>query len=355
MLGLGCLGALIFAGCSGILANSILKVPAELREQTKLALYWVAVAIPLVTLTAGLRGILEARQRFGWLGLLRTVTGVLTFVGPLVAATLGGGLPAVVFSVAAIRLIWLIAQAALCLSLAQDLFADRRIRLGAVVPLFHFGGWLTVSGLISPLMVSMDRFLVGIFLSMTNVAYYATPFEVVTKFKVIPSAITAVMFPALSTSLANDRASARRIFRTGLAAIVAILTPLTILTVTFAHVGLRFWLGEEFATHGYRTLQLLSIGVLINSAADVAVSFIHASGRPDVNAKFHMIEFALYLPLVCWLIRIMGIDGAALAWVIRVTVDTALLFWIAGRWMPQQTPMRWSVANAEPSATQVYR
>ena len=353
MLGLGCLGALIFAGCSGILASSILKVPAELREQTKLALYWVAVAIPLVTLTAGLRGILEARQRFGWLGMLRTVTGVLTFVGPLAAATLGGGLPAVVFSVAAIRLIWLIAQAALCLALAPDLFADRRIRLGAVVPLFQFGGWLTVSGLISPLMVSMDRFLVGIFLSMTNVAYYATPFEVVTKLKVIPSAITAVMFPALSTSLANDRASARRIFRGGLAAIVGILTPLTILTVVFARLGLRYWLGEEFAAHGYRALQLLSIGVLINSAADVAVSFIHASGRPDVNAKFHMIEFALYLPLVCWLIRTMGIEGAALAWVIRVTVDTALLFWIAGRWMPQQTSMQWSVANAEPTATPV--
>jgi O-antigen/teichoic acid export membrane protein len=223
--------ALIFAGCSGFLASSVLKVPVELRQQTRFALYGVAVAIPLVTLTAGLRGILEARQRFGWLGLLRTATGVLTFAGPLVAAKLGGGLPAVVFCVAAIRLIWLIAQAALCLALAPDLFADRRIRLGAVVPLFHFGGWLTVSGLISPLMVSMDRFLVGIFLSMTNVAYYATPFEVVTKIKVIPSAITAVMFPALSTSLANDRASTRRIFRAGLAATVGILTPLTIFTV----------------------------------------------------------------------------------------------------------------------------
>jgi O-antigen/teichoic acid export membrane protein len=93
---------------------------------------------------------------------------------------------------------------------------------------------------------------------------------------------------------------------------------------------------------------LLAIGVLINSAADAAVSFIHASGRPDVNAKLHMIEFVLYVPLVCWLIRALGIEGAALAWVIRVAVDTALLFWIAGRWMPRPASVSWEKVNATP-------
>lgn len=355
MLALGCAGGLILAAFSGLLATSALKAPAGLREEVRLSMYWVAAAIPLVTLTAGLRGILEARQRFGWLGALRTVTGVLTFAGPLAAAKFRGGLPAVVCAVAAVRLVWLGAQAALCLALAPDLFADRRVRPRAVAPLFRFGGWLTVSGLISPLMVSMDRFLVGIFLSVTNVSYYATPFEIVTRFKVIPSAITAVLFPALSDSLANQRAGARRIFNAGLAATLGILTPITILTVVFARSGLRLWLGEEFAAHGYRALQLLAVGVLINSAADVAVSFIHASGRPDINAKFHMVEFVFYLPLVCWSIRALGIEGAALAWLIRVTVDTALLFWIAGRWMPRQEGMEWNPANAQSTATPVSR
>ena len=346
MLALGCSGAAVFAGFSGLLATSILKVPAALQAETKIALYWVAVAIPLVTLTAGLRGVLEARQMFGWISVVRTATGVLTFAGPLAAAKLWGGLPAVVFTVAAVRLVWLIAQIALCLRLAPDLFADRRIRLRAVGPLFRFGGWLTVSGLISPLMVSMDRILVGAFLSMTSVAYYATPFEVITKLKVISSAVTSVLFPALSTSLANDRVAAKKIFVAGLGAIVGILAPLTVIAVVFARPGLRLWLGEDFAAHGYRALQLLAIGVLINSAADAAVSFIHASGRPDVNAKLHIIEFILYVPLVCWLIRTLGIEGAALAWVSRVTIDTALLFWIAGRWMPREAPAPWEAVNA---------
>jgi O-antigen/teichoic acid export membrane protein len=127
---------------------------------------------------------------------------------------------------------------------------------------------------------------------------------------------------------------------------VGILAPITVLAVVFARFGLRLWLGEDFAVHGYRVLQLLAIGVLINSAADAAVSFIHASGRPDVNAKLHMIEFALYVPLVCWLIRTLGIEGAALAWVIRVTFDTAMLLWIASRWMPPEASIPWEAVNA---------
>ena len=40
---------------------------------------------------------------------------------------------------------------------------------------------MTVSNVVSPLMVSADRFVVGSFVSLAAVSYYATPFEAVTK------------------------------------------------------------------------------------------------------------------------------------------------------------------------------
>src|SRR5260370_36082878 len=89
-----------------------MRFAVGLRVEPLVSLHWSAAAIPLVTLTEGLRGILEARQRLGSLSILRTATGVLTFVGPLIAARYWGSLSAVISSIAAIRL----------LSAAQHLF-----------------------------------------------------------------------------------------------------------------------------------------------------------------------------------------------------------------------------------------
>jgi O-antigen/teichoic acid export membrane protein len=185
-------------------------------------------------------------------------------------------------------------------------------------------------------MVSIDRFLIGIFLSVTNVAYYATPYEIVTKLQVVPAALAGVLFPAFSSALAHDRTRAKQLYTRGLTAILALLLPLTAILVVFAHTGLSLWLGEEFASQGYRVLQLLSIGALINAAAYMPASFLHAAGRPDVTAKVHMIELPLYVPLAWWLIHSFGIEGAAVAWVLRVSLDAALLFCMAGRSMALQ-------------------
>jgi O-antigen/teichoic acid export membrane protein len=57
---------------------------------------------------------------------------------------------------------------------------------------------MTVSNVVSPLMVYVDRFLIGAFLSISAVAYYVTPHEVVTKLLVLPGAVAAVFFPAFS-------------------------------------------------------------------------------------------------------------------------------------------------------------
>jgi O-antigen/teichoic acid export membrane protein len=274
---------------------------------------------------------------------------VLTFIGPLLTATVSRSVSEVILTIVAIRVLSAAAHFIFCAVAAPELLSDRHLNLREVGPLFRFGSWLTISNLISPLMVSMDRFLIGIFLSVTEVAHYATPYEVVTKLQVIPSALAGVLFPAFSNTLVQDRARARQLYTHGLAVTLALLLPLTAILVTFARAGLALWLGAEFALHGYRVLQILAIGVLINASAYLPASFLHAAGRPDVTAKLHMIEFPLYIPLVCWLIRAFGIEGAAAAWVLRVSVDAGLLFWMAGRAIPKVTPIPWEIGNARPA------
>src|ERR1700723_1921283 len=59
----------------------------------------------------------------------------------------------------------------------------------SVGPLLRFGGWMTVSNIVGPLMVTLDRFLIAGLISVTAVAYYATPYELVTKLLLVPVAV----------------------------------------------------------------------------------------------------------------------------------------------------------------------
>jgi O-antigen/teichoic acid export membrane protein len=85
-------------------------------------------------------------------------------------------------------------------------------------------------------------------------------------------------------------------------------------------------LGPAFAEESTLVLQILAVGVLINSLAHTPYSLVQVLGRPDLTAKFHLAELPLHVLLSWWLISLWGTTGAALAWSIRVAVDALLLF-----------------------------
>ena len=70
--------------------------------------------------------------------------------------------------------------------------------LSSIKGILNFGGWLTLSNIISPIMNYMDRFLVGSLLSVTSVAYYTTPYDTLMKLQIFPVSIMSVLFPRVS-------------------------------------------------------------------------------------------------------------------------------------------------------------
>jgi O-antigen/teichoic acid export membrane protein len=78
-------------------------------------------------------------------------------------------------------------------------------------------------------------------------------------------------------------------------------------------------------------LQILAIGVLINSVAHVPFSLLQGVGRPDLVAKAYLLELVIHLGLSVLLIGRFGAVGAASAWGLRALVDAALLFGLSYR------------------------
>jgi len=186
----------------------------------------------------------------------------------------------------------------------------------------------------------VDRFLIGTLVSMTAVAYYATPSEVVSRLLILPSAIVGVLFPAFSTGFAQDPARTRILFIRGLKYTFLALFPCVLVVIVFAREGLAWWVGPEFAQHGTLVLQCLAIGVFFNGLANVPFALVQGAGRPDITGKLHLVELPAYGLLLWVLVRAYGIQGAAIAWSVRTLIDALLLFGFARDFLPTSASLR---------------
>lgn len=340
----GLVGAVLFVIAPWLCVN-VLKLPDGLQLEATRAVQALVVCLPFVTLTAALRGILEAGQRFGWVNVLRVPLGVLTFLVPVVATAYTPDLVVLCTALVVLRVVACAAHWMVCATLYPELVQLGRTSARGLKQLFRYGMWLTLSNIVGPLMVYLDRFVIGGLASVAAVAYYTAPYEIVTRLWLVPAALTGVLFPVFAGSHASDPVRARRIYSKGLIVLLVTMTPLAFATAIFAEYWLNAWLGADYAREGMRVAQILSVGVLFNSLAHLPFSLLQAAGRADLTAKTHLIELPLYVAALAWLVPAQGITGAAAAWTGRCLLDSAVMFILAGRQM--RSPGQHAVAPRE--------
>lgn len=337
---LGVMGGIVLALLAPIIVHNLLRTPPALQAETLRAFYLMSLSVPFVISTAGFRGILEARQRFGLINVVRIPMGVATFAAPLLVLPWTNDLTAVIGILVVVRFAFWFVYALLALRDMPLLLHLVVIDTHLLPMLFNSGAWMTVSNVVSPIMAYLDRFLVGMLLSLTAIAYYATPFEIVTKLLILPTAIVGVLFPAFSTALVANSERAGKLFRRSVKYVVLVLLPLTLTTVMFAQNGLSLWLGPAFASHSTRVLQCLAIGVFANGIANIPFALVQGAGRADITGKLHLLELPFYLAIVWVLTKHLGIEGTAIAWTIRVIVDAIFLFMAAGRFVDRLVQLK---------------
>jgi O-antigen/teichoic acid export membrane protein len=321
MLLLGIIGAGALAAGTPLLVRNVLSIEPALHDESIRAFYLLALALPVTVLTSGLRGLLEAHQDFALATALRLPLGIFNFVGPLFVLPYSHGLPAIVGILVVGRFVGGALHVAACLHRYPFLRAPAFGSMH-VTPLLRAGGWMTVSNVVSPLMVTLDRFMIGALLGVAAVAYYATPYEVVTKLLVLPSALLTVLFPEFAAGYARDRAETALLVERAVRLIVLAVFPATLIIVTFAHAVLERWLGAAFAVTSAPVLRWLAAGVLINAVGHVFFVALQGSGRPDLTAKLHLAELPFYLLAIWFLGHAFGLVGFAIAWTMRVGLDT---------------------------------
>jgi len=200
-----------------------------------------------------------------------------------------------------------------------------------------FGAYVSVSQFIGPLLSHLEKFIVGSVLTVALVTYYTVPYSLVYSLSVIPTSVAIVIFPAFTRLYSEgnkDRAS--ELYTRAIKFVFGCVLPLAVVLCVFARQILTAWIGGDFGTRSTHVMQILAFALVVTAVASVPFQFLQAIHRPDVTAKFHMLELLIHVPLCFGLITIFGLAGAALAWAVRVTLDTILLV----RWAAEHMGMR---------------
>ncbi|MGH7477134.1 MAG: flippase [Longimicrobiales bacterium] len=299
----------------------------ELRAAAQRSLWWVAAAMPVVLVGTAFRSVLEAAQRFDLVNLIRVPLAVGNMLLPLAAVALGLGLVGITVLLLLGRAAGTAAYAIAASRVVPGLARYRSPALGELRTVLAFGAWTTVTSVVSPILVYVDRFVIAAAIGVAALGYYAPAYELSSRVLLVPAALVGALFPALSAAAgALDAERVGWLAARSLKYILLALGPVVVLLVAAGPEVLQLWLGSEFALQSGLALRILAVGILANGLAHVLFSLLQGIGRADVVAKFHVLELPVHLGLTWYLVRRYGIAGAAAAWTLRVTLDVALLF-----------------------------
>jgi O-antigen/teichoic acid export membrane protein len=324
---LGAFGGLIIWPVAVYFFGNVFNVDAALRPELAAAIPWLVLAVPLATLSGVLIGALEGRARFLELNLISVFSSVLIQFLPLTVVWVHG--PDLAWVLPAVILVRLCSLALLFFRCRVHVFHDHgpRFSRSQAKGLLQFGGWITISSLVGPLMVILDRFVIGAILGAKAVTYYTVPFQLADRSTLLPSALISALFPRMAAAGATE---ARALANTAIRALAAVMTPLILTGVLLVESFFRWWLSPEFATHAGLTAQILLLGFWINAFARVPLALLHAANRPAVVAKCHLGELIPYLLLLYVGLKFWGLPGAAVVFALRTLGDCGLLMWCAG-------------------------
>lgn len=307
------------------LVFDVLKISPHLVSDAIAALGISCLAIPLSTCTASLRGTLEAIQNFHRSNICKIALGSTTFSFPVISILLGySSLSHLAFSLLLARLISFLIfffmsyrHISLCITRSFNMFL--------IKDLFAGGLWMNVSGILNPILINADKFIITHILGTAILPHYSIPMEFLTRILIFPSAIGTTLLPLIAKHHNDQTIDTTDALIKITSLNKWILGSLLVMVSIIAFPLMQLTLGVDFARDAILPTLIICIGIYVNGTAFLHYTSLHAKGRAKIVGLAHVGEAFIYLPVLYISVFYFGIVGAAFAWTFRVSLDNFLL------------------------------
>lgn len=339
---LGFLFAIVIWLVSPWIVYDLIDLSSELHTEALQAFRITALLLPLVLVQSVLTSILSAHQRFKLISVLQMMAGVVHYLVPFLVAFRTQDLSTIMTSILGgkallllIQVIWMSKDGFLSFAKSKHtVYSNATVRM-----LLGFGGWVTLSNLLSSAFDQLDRYVIAALLTAGILAYFSTPVDVFMRISILPTAIITVFFPAISALGQTSPDQAFFYVKRANQYLFVALTLLFSLFLLFAEELLTLWISAEFAAVSYPIAQILAIGFLFKYLSYMPVTYIYGAGNPATVAKVHVVEFILYVLLLPLVTRQYGLIGTAIVFSCRLVLEHIYFSYLA--WQEEKFSTQW--------------
>lgn len=324
-----CLGSLLALGFWTVLGPVVLgniATSPELAVETRAAMPWIALLLPVGLVTSICLNAMEGQRRFLAANTIRTGGQVATVLGALIISiVVGPELQHLVISTLVMRVAVL---ALFAMGIVNLLRGGRLMSRQEFRETIKFGGWIALFNSLSAMLSSADRFVIGWIAGAGATALYAIPLSFTSRLRFVPEAVMRALYPKLAEVETEDKR-----LELGIRAFTGTLAAMSVITIpAILFVGPFFavWLGPDFVTTAGSIAQVLLVAMFIQSGLRTLFVLQHASGRPDLPTKLRMVSTLPTVGLVAALTWWFGAIGAALALLITFSCEVAWMLHLSG-------------------------
>lgn len=289
----------------------------HIQEADKTDLVWAFTLISGALLLAIPRSvygsIIAGYERLDWWNVANVVATGLQQIGMIAVLGSGGGLREVALWYVVSGLAGLIVFGLV----AVRLMGASALRLGYSWPALRknlrYGSHLFANSVISYVLYQIDKWMISKFLPASQLGFYGVAQGLASKGSMVPGAIAAAAFPALSSGVVNRaRADWLSQYHKLQDFTCYLLIPVTAAVAMLGIVVMTLVLNREVAETAWLPLLILAVGQLVLSLQGIPYMLALAMKKPELSVRANIRALIVAAPSAVLLTSHFGLAGAAL-------------------------------------------
>lgn len=329
LVALGVAGAIAIGSIAPFVIHSVLHIPAALEPDALFAFRVGALGFGCNMLLVVFAAIVQGLQRFDIFATRTVLLSTFTSAAQIAAVLLHGGLRGVVMATIAVSVLSFLVFLVASRRLLPSVSFRPRLDLPAARELSGFGLFRFISQASGQLTFQFDPIIIGIFLPISAVAFYAVPLSVTQKFHVVQDSVASAYFPAaVELHSRGDLERLHRLYLTALKLVFVAMAFLVVICAGYSGRLLFAWVGPEVAAHSAGIFGLLAVGYGLSALIGLPAQASDATGHQRWTAAFATASAVIQVTLAFILVPRFGAIGAAAALVVNTVTQGSIFVWV---------------------------